>query len=220
MSIDAAPKPTLLIRAAWACLALAVVAFLLPLPAIAVLVPGIAAGLLALMAQLRGAPRAGGLALITALVLTPLLYMLDSQGMRPQLGGSTGFAGGRDTGSASTADRATPTAGAPAATLPAPAGDAAMRTAVTAYELSSTYATDAKAADDQYKGKRLLVTGLVAGRDGTALTLAAGDFPAVRVEGVADAARAAIRDGQQISLACNGAGATAGAPVVDGCTLQ
>lgn len=112
---------------------------------------------------------------------------------------------------------------ADAATLPDAAGSAAFRATVTALELATAYAVDAAAADREFKGKRLLISGLVAAPDGSAgpsLQLVANDYPPVRVEGLDAAAVAALKGGQQITMLCNGAGASAGTAIVDHCAMQ
>ncbi|HZX81873.1 MAG TPA: hypothetical protein VFE72_13070, partial [Lysobacter sp.] len=124
-------------------------------------------------------------------------------------------------------DAATSPAGAatPASTvgtLPPEASARAFTASVTAVELASAYTHDRAAADRLYRGKALLLTGMVAGvgRDGAALTLAANDYPPVRVQGLAAAAVAALRPEQQVTLACTGAGATGNAAEVSDCSMQ
>ena len=58
------------------------------------------------------------------------------------------------------------------------------------------------------------------GRDGSALTLAANDYPPVRAQGLKPEVVAGLRPEQQITLACRGAGATGNAAEVVDCSMQ
>ncbi|TZF89894.1 OB-fold protein, partial [Cognatilysobacter lacus] len=102
--------------------------------------------------------------------------------------------------------------------------DIAFRTTVTAVELSSAYDAGAAAADKQFKGQRLLVAGMVESLEpdapgGPLVSLAAGEFAPVQARGLERDAAAALKVGQQIILACNGAGATGGKATVNGCKV-
>ena len=227
MNAAAAPSSSVLIRAAWACLVLGWVALLVPMPAVRLYagLPLVVLGTLLAAVALSRSGRRALPPLVAALLVSPLAFFLGGVLMArsPAFAGGDGAGGieGGRPGDAATAATGSGLPGNGPATLPAAAADAAARTAITAYELSSAYDADAAAADRQFKGQRLLVTGMVAPGDPAGpLLLAAGDFPAVNVEGVAAAARAALREGQQISLACKGAGVVGGVPAVDGCTMQ
>jgi len=216
------------INAAWLALVAGWIALLVPgLP----LAQAVALALIALaivlsvLAIVRGGMRAGLVPLLAALVVSPLLYfgagMLHSRRGADATadGGTTGPLGASPSLTGPTATRA-PVTTAP----PAPQPDIAMRTTVTAVELSGAYIGGAESGDKQFKGQRLLLAGMIDSLDpdaagGAVVTFNAGDLAPVRALGLPRDTAAALRVGQQVILACDGAGALDGKATVENCRL-
>ena len=224
MTTVAASKPAPWARLSWIVLVLAWIALLLPSLRVVAGVPLAVAGLVLALLTVRAGRRTGLPPLVAAVLVSPLLYFMAAPG---------GAIAPRLIGDDATADAASPAGAAPAATsAPAPASTVgsprledsarAFMTSITAVELASAYAYDKAEADRLYRDKGLLLTGMVAdtGRDGSALTLAANDYPPVRAQGLKPEVVAGLRPEQQITLACRGAGATGNAAEVVDCSIQ
>jgi hypothetical protein len=215
-------------HAAWVALIAGWLCLLVPgmrLAQVIGLVLVILAVMLSVLAIVRAGPRAGIAPLLAALVVSPLVYF-----------GAGMLHVGRDASTASaTAPAADGTASsnaaegtartAPVVTAPpAPRPDIAMRTTVTAVELSGAYVDGAAAGDKLYKGQRLLLAGMVDSLDpdaagGPVVTFNAGDLTPVQALGLPRDTAAALRVGQQVILACDGAAAAGGKPTVEHCKL-
>ena len=211
---------------AWLALAAGWICLLLPgtrhhpLLGLAAVLAGV---VLATLAIVRGARRGGVVALLAALLVTPLLYVGAARLTGERATGATAdgvTSGASSSANGADASRPTPPSSAP----PAPRPDIAMRTTVTAVELSGAYDGGAAAADKQYKGQRLLLVGMIDRLDpdaagGPVVTFNAGDLAPVQALGLTRDAAAALRVGQQVILACDGAGAVGGKATVEHCRL-
>lgn len=100
--------------------------------------------------------------------------------------------------------------------------------AVTARELFSAYESNEVAADKQFKGKMLEVTGTISSidsgfGDGAIVQLSTGnDFQSVSAQGddsFTDVA-ATLSKGQQITMICKGDGEVIGSPMLGDCVVQ
>jgi hypothetical protein len=215
-------------HAAWLALVAGWLCLLVPgmrLAQVIGLVLVILAVILSVLAIVRGGPRAGIVPLLAALVVSPLVYF----GAGMLHAGRDGAAGSATTAAsgAATSSSGTDASGRPAPVVtapPAPRPDIAMRTTVTAVELSGAYVDGAAAGDKQFKGQRLLVAGMVDSLDpdaagGPVVTFNAGDLAPVQALGLPRDAAAALRVGQQVILACDGAAAASGKPTVENCKL-
>lgn len=225
MTTVAASKPAPWARLSWIVLVLAWIALLLPSLRVVAGVPLAVIGLVLALLAARASRRTGLPPLVAAVLVSPLLYFMAAPG---------GAIAPRLLGEESTTDATSPADAAPtpATSAPAPASTVgsprledsarAFMTSITAVELASAYAYDRAEADRLYRDKGLLLTGMVAdtGRDGSALTLAANDYPPVRAQGLKPEVVAALRPEQQITLACRGAGATGNAAEVVDCSMQ
>lgn len=107
--------------------------------------------------------------------------------------------------------------------------DAPVETiAVTALELFSAYESNEVAADKQFKGKILEVTGTISSidsgfGDGAIVQLNTGnDFQNVSAQGddsFTDVA-ATLSKGQQVTMVCKGDGEVIGSPMLGDCVVQ
>jgi hypothetical protein len=227
-AVVAAPRARW-INAAWLALVAGWICLLIPHLRLAQLI-GFAlvaiAIVLSVLAMARGGTRAGLAPLLAALIVSPLLYfgagMLQARRSADVTAtGATSDALGTSpsmTGPATT--RPAPVVTAP----PAPRPDIAMRTTVTAVELSGAYEGGAESADKLFKGQRLLLAGMIDSLDpdaagGPVVTFNAGDLTPVRALGLPRDTAAALRVGQQVILACDGAGAVGGKATVEHCKL-
>lgn len=106
-----------------------------------------------------------------------------------------------------------------AAAPPAPAVE------VSATQLFQDYDANEVAADQKYKGKRLKVTGSVAGINKNAFDniyveiATPNEFSSVHAQGIPEATAAALQKGQAIEVSCNGAGLMMGSPMLDECSV-
>ena len=100
--------------------------------------------------------------------------------------------------------------------------------AVTARELFSAYESNEVAADKQFKGKMLEVTGTISSidsgfGDGAIVQLSTGnDFQSVSAQGddsFTDVA-ATLSKGQQVTMICKGDGEVIGSPMLGDCVVQ
>ena len=100
--------------------------------------------------------------------------------------------------------------------------------AVTARELFSAYESNEVAADKQFKGKMLEVTGTISSidsgfGDGAIVQLSTGnDFQSVSAQGddsFTDVA-ATLSKGQQVTMICKGDGEVIGSPMLGNCIVQ
>lgn len=98
---------------------------------------------------------------------------------------------------------------------------------IRAEELAQLYDQNEVAADDRFRGKRLLVTGALTQirkdfTDDIVLQLKARGLMGVQARVIPEqkGAVAQLRNGQEITLDCECRGATLGAPSLWGCTLH
>jgi hypothetical protein len=98
--------------------------------------------------------------------------------------------------------------------------------AVTSKELAKAYEENEIAADQQYKGKRLAVTGTVTGIDSDLMNKpvvhlnTANEFMSAGASGLPIEVAATLKKGQKVTLLCIGNGEVMTMPQLDECTLQ
>lgn len=102
---------------------------------------------------------------------------------------------------------------------------AAPAVKVSARELFQAYEANEIAADSQYKGKRIEISGEIESIasdmfDQPLVQLSAGEFKYVGVQGLTKEVAAGLAKGQSIALVCNGAGEAIGTPMLDGCAIK
>lgn len=214
MNAVAAPAPSAAPKAAWICLAIAWVCFLVPIPGIGVFIGwplNLVAFILAIVAMSRLGASGGLWQLLASLVVSPIVYFIGLA----VLAGSIG--------AAAEAGKAQEATTAPAAEVVAAQQADALQ--VDARMLYAAYDANEVAADQQFKGKRLRVTGTVEAIDSgigdePVVRLSAGSFQSVHVQGLAAATAASLAKGQQITVVCTGDGEVIGSPMLEDCTLQ
>jgi hypothetical protein len=213
MNAVAAPAPSAAPKAAWVCLAIAWVCFLLPIPGIGLFVGwplNLVAFILAIVAMSKRGAMAGLFQMLASLIVSPVVYFVGLA----ILAGSLGAAA--EAGSAKAdADVTTESA-------PAPVAEPAI--SVGARELFAPYNANEVAADQQFKGKRLRVIGTIESIDSDfgdepVVLLSAGDFQSVHVQGLPKDVAGTLAKGQEITVACSGGGEVIGSPILDDCSI-
>lgn len=203
------------VKATWVCLAIAWLTFLIPLPGIGLFIGwplNLVAFILSIVVMSRGYTAKGLIPLVSSLVVSPIVYFI---GVAILAG--TAAAGGELQKAA--AEREGEAAAAVAADLPT----------VTARDLTSAYAANTVAADQQFKGKKFKVTGTVADINTDIMgepyvTLEGGENqfmePQFKFDESAKSQLAQLQKGMQVTLACTGAGDVAKTPMSDECSMQ
>jgi hypothetical protein len=212
MSAVAESAPSAAPRAAWVCLAIAWLTFLLPIPGIGLFIGwplNLVAFILAIVAMSKQGTMAGLFQLLASLVVSPVVYFIGWM----ILAGSLVAAG-----EASNVEAVSEPA---QVATPAVQADAM---AVAASALYAAYDANEIAADQQFKGKLLKVTGTIEAIDSDltdepVVRLAAGDFDSVMVKGLPATSAASLSKGQQVTVVCQGGGEVIGSPVLDDCVM-
>ncbi|HZH44276.1 MAG TPA: hypothetical protein VEY50_09365 [Lysobacter sp.] len=206
------------VKATWVCLILAWVLFLIPLPGAGVFVGwplNLVAFILAIVVMARGFTRKGLIPLIASLVVSPIVYFIGWGIL-----GAAALSGDAYQDYKARAEARDNSAAAVEQAAPADA------IKVTAAELFASYEANEVAADSQYKGKTLEITGKVAGIDS-----GMGDEPVVQLEssnmfqhvqarGLSKDVAASLAKGSKITLVCEGAGEVIGSPMLDDCRVR
>jgi hypothetical protein len=213
MNAVAAPESNKAATAAWVCLAIAWVTFLVPIPGIGLFVGwplNLVAFILAIVAMSKRGTMAGLFQLLASLLVSPVVYFVGIV----ILAGSMAAASDDASVSMSAAEEA------------ARVEDVATKTAlpVDAAALWAAYDANEVAADQQYKGQALAVSGTVKSFDSSmgdepVVMLEAGDFDAVHVRDLPAATAAGLAKGQRITVQCTGDGEVMGSPMLGDCNL-
>lgn len=202
-------------RAAWACLAIAWIAFLVPIPGIGLFIGwplNLVAFILAIVAMSKRGVFAGLWQLLASLIASPIIYLI----------GMAIFAGTVNAlGAAGEAGRTTDSQSAAAEIAPAETVNAVLVDAAT---LHRAYAANEVAADQLYKGKPLKVTGEVDGissdlTDDPVVSLRVSQFESVHATGLSKEVAATLSKGQPITVNCVGGGEVIGTPLLNDCKL-
>ncbi len=208
------------VKATWICLIIAWVLFLLPIPGVGIFVGwplNLVAFILAIVVMTRGLTGKGLIPLIASLVVSPIIYFI----------GLAVLAGAAVSGGAYKDYKARAEAASAARTEQAePAAPPADAIKVTARELFKAYDANEVAADSKFKGKSIEITGVVEAitsniTDEPVVQLAGGEmFQMVHANGLDTATAAGLSKGQEITLACTGAGEVIGMPSLSDCSLR
>lgn len=215
MNAVAATAPSAAPKAAWVCLAIAWICFVLPIPGLGLFVGwplNLVAFILAIVAMSKRGAMAGLFQLLSSLVVSPIVYFVGLA----ILAGSIGAAAEAGKAGASTAA---------ISAAEVTAMQQADAISVDAQALHAAYSANEVAADQQYKGKLLRVTGAIEAIDSgmgdePVLRLSAGDFDSVHAKGLPAATAAGLAKGQQITVVCTGDGEVIGSPMLEDCELQ
>ncbi|RPE74640.1 OB-fold protein [Vulcaniibacterium tengchongense] len=214
-SINTTPRSAP-VKATWVCLIVAWILFLLPLPGVGVFVGwplNLVAFILAIVVMARGFTKQGLLPLLASLIVSPIVYFIGLAVL-----GATAVGG---TAALQQASNGTETA-APASQAE-PAADAIK---ITARELFQAYAANEVAADGKYKGKALEVSGKVESitsdfSDEAVVQLTTGEIlQQVHARGLPKDVAAQLETGQQVTVACTGAGEVMGSPQLNDCRVK
>lgn len=202
-------------RAAWICLAIAWITFLVPIPGIGLFIGwplNLVAFVLAIVAMSKRGAFGGLWQLLASLIASPIVYLI----------GMAIFAGTMGAlGSVGNADLEALDPPSAVESAPVQMADAV---AVDAGTLHRAYAANEIAADELYKGKPLKVTGTVADiasdvSDEPLVSLRVGEFESVHATGLAKDVAAKLAKGQSVTLTCVGGGEMIGTPILDDCKL-
>lgn len=205
------------VKATWICLIIAWVLFLLPIPGVGMFVGwplNLVAFILAIVVMTRGLTGKGLIPLIASLVVSPIIYFI---GLAVLAGAAVSGDAYKDYKARAEAANAAKTEQA------APAADAIK---ITARELFKAYDANEVAADSKFKGKPIEITGVVESissdiADEPVVQLSGGEmFQMVHANGLDTATAAGLSKGQEITLACTGAGEVIGMPSLSDCSLR
>lgn len=205
------------VKATWICLIIAWVLFLLPIPGVGMFVGwplNLVAFILAIVVMTRGLTGKGLIPLIASLVVSPIIYFI---GLAVLAGAAVSGDAYKDYKARAEAANAAKTEQA------APAADAIK---ITARELFKAYDANEVAADSKFKGKPIEITGVVESissdiANEPVVQLSGGEmFQMVHANGLDTATAAGLSKGQEITLACTGAGEVIGMPSLSDCSLR
>lgn len=210
-------------RAAWICLAIAWITFLVPIPGIGLFIGwplNLVAFILAIVAMSKRGAFGGLWQLLASLIASPIVYLI---GMAI-FAGTMGALGSAANAGHTTSDQPSAVESAPAETTETVEAVAADAVAVDAATLHRAYAANEIAADELYKGKPLKVTGKVADiasdvSDEPVVSLQVSEFESVHATGLPKDVAAKLAKGQSITVTCVGGGEMVGTPILDDCKL-
>lgn len=199
-------------RAAWICLVIAWVCFLIPLPGSGLFVGwplNLAAFILAIVGMAKHGALGGLFQLLASLIVSPLVYVF---GWIFLLGGLSAMSALENNGYADSPQ-----------TIDS-AADASPRE-VDVSTLATAYRDDATAADWLYKDSPLRVSGRIERitRDASGepmLKLTDNGAGPVRAKNLSDEVVAGLSPGQAVLLDCTGAGVESDEPVLEACSVS
>lgn len=210
-------------NASWICLAIAWICFIVPIPGIGLFIGwplNLVAFILAIVAMAKRGAMSGLLQLLASLIASPIIYFIGLAIFGAALTSAVEADGAGATDSTASSLSAPASADVPD-TKPAMV-DAIE---ITAGELFAAYKANEIAADQQYKGKALKVSGTVEGIasdafDKPVVQLQAGGFmEQVHANVSSNDAAARLTKAEWVTLACEGAGEVLGIPVLNDCVI-
>lgn len=215
--VNTAPRPAP-IKATWICLGIAWVLFLLPIPGAGIFVGwplNVVAFILAIVVMARGRTMPGLAPLICSLVVSPIVYLI----------GLAVLAGTVASGDAYNdyVERAEAAAAQVEASEAAPAPEVIT---ISARDLYLAYDANEVAADGQYKGKVLQVTGTVLAISKNAfdqvyVEIDTGEmFSSIHAQDLPPDVASGLSKGQEITVQCTGEGLMIGSPILSDCTMK
>lgn len=221
-----ASKPNLAGRAAWICLAIAWLMFLVPIPGLGMFIGwplNLVAFILAIVAMSNNGALAGLWQLLSSLILSPIVFFIGLAVFAGAVG-ALGAASEASKTEIQTEIEALENDQAEAGTAPSSERVPEQVVSVDAGALQRAYAADEDAADRSYKGKTLSVSGEIAeisqeGAQAPVVSIRSGGSGVVRASGLSGADLQGLAKGRQIELECVGAGWADGAPLLEECAL-
>lgn len=220
------------VKATWICLVIAWVLFLLPVPGAGLFVGwplNLIAFILAIVVMTRGKVAGGLIPLLASLIASPIIYFIGLAifGAAVSKGPYADYVEKARVAQEAAVAQAEASANAPAeAAEAAEAVEAPVALKVAANKLFADYEANEVAADNQYKGQLLEVSGTVAGiskdfTDKVYVEVATGNpFSSIHARGIADDVAAGLSKGAKITLVCQGSGLVMGSPILEDCQVQ
>jgi hypothetical protein len=222
MNATVAPTRTAPVKATWICLIIAWVLFLIPLPGAGLFVGwplNLVAFILAIVVMTRGKTAGGLIPLLASIIVSPIVYFVGLAVLGAAVGGDA-YQDYKERAEAANAQLEAPlnesAAGADLKPLPLE---------VSASDLFAAYDANEVAADNQYKGKQLAVTGTVAGinkdfTDEVYVEIAGNEFMNIHARGIDPTVAAGLAKGTKITVVCEGGGLMMASPILNECEVR
>ena len=222
MNATVAPTRTAPVKATWICLIIAWVLFLIPLPGAGLFVGwplNLVAFILAIVVMARGKTAGGLIPLLASIIVSPIVYFVGLAVLGAAVGGDA-YQDYKERAEAANTQLEAPlnesAAGADLKPLPLE---------VSAADLFAAYEANEVAADNQYKGKQLAVTGTVAGinkdfTDEVYVEIAGNEFLNIHARGIDPTVAAGLAKGTKITVVCEGGGLMMASPILNECEVR
>ena len=222
MNATVAPTRTAPVKATWICLIIAWVLFLIPLPGAGLFVGwplNLVAFILAIVVMARGKTAGGLIPLLASIIVSPIVYFVGLAVLGAAVGGDA-YQDYKERAEAANTQLEAPlnesAAGVDLKPLPLE---------VSAADLFAAYDANEVAADNQYKGKQLAVTGTVAGinkdfTDEVYVEIAGNEFLNIHARGIDPTVAAGLAKGTKITVVCEGGGLMMASPILNECEVR
>ena len=222
MNATVAPTRTAPVKATWICLIIAWVLFLIPLPGAGLFVGwplNLVAFILAIVVMARGKTAGGLIPLLASIIVSPIVYFVGLAVLGAAVGGDA-YQDYKERAEAASTQLEAPlnesAAGVDLKPLPLE---------VSAADLFAAYEANEVAADNQYKGKQLAVTGTVAGinkdfTDEVYVEIAGNEFLNIHARGIDPTVAAGLAKGTKITVVCEGGGLMMASPILNECEVR
>ncbi|WP_448482881.1 OB-fold protein [Pseudoxanthomonas mexicana] len=222
MNATVAPTRTAPVKATWICLIIAWVLFLIPLPGAGLFVGwplNLVAFILAIVVMTRGKTAGGLIPLLASIIVSPIVYFVGLAVLGAAVGGDA-YQDYKERAEAANTQLEAPlnesAAGVDLKPLPLE---------VSAADLFAAYEANEVAADNQYKGKQLAVTGTVAGinkdfTDEVYVEIAGNEFLNIHARGIDPTVAAGLAKGTKITVVCEGGGLMMASPILNECEVR
>ena len=222
MNATVAPTRTAPVKATWICLIIAWVLFLIPLPGAGLFVGwplNLVAFILAIVVMTRGKTAGGLIPLLASIIVSPIVYFVGLAVLGAAVGGDA-YQDYKERAEAASTQLEAPinesAAGVDLKPLPLE---------VSAADLFAAYEANEVAADNQYKGKQLAVTGTVAGinkdfTDEVYVEIAGNEFLNIHARGIDPTVAAGLAKGTKITVVCEGGGLMMASPILNECEVR
>ncbi len=222
MNATVAPTRTAPVKATWICLIIAWVLFLIPVPGAGLFVGwplNLVAFILAIVVMARGKTAGGLIPLLASIIVSPIVYFVGLAVLGAAVGGDA-YQDYKERAEAANTQLEAPlnesAAGVDLKPLPLE---------VSAADLFAAYEANEVAADNQYKGKQLAVTGTVAGinkdfTDEVYVEIAGNEFLNIHARGIDPTVAAGLAKGTKITVVCEGGGLMMASPILNECEVR
>jgi hypothetical protein len=224
MNAAATPIKTAPVKATWICLALAWVLFIVPVPGVGLFVGwplNLVAFILAIVVMTRGKTAGGLIPLLASIIVSPMVYFVGLAVL-----GAAAVSGDAYQDYKARAEATQSQVEAPASESASGLDLKPVPMEVSASDLFAAYEANEVAADNQYKGKQLAVSGTVAGinKDFTDEVYVeigtANEFMSIHARDIDPAVAAGLQKGTKITVVCEGAGLMMGSPILNECAVR